>query len=149
MWFESKYQCIIHLTPYLICGRIFRNAPTIDFPDNTAGIRGLFAPAYASWVEFEAQILDGDNDWEDIGDHIFTTYQTNIKPGFFNRDGNYRIYGWYKDTKYTDWADSSKTNENKTGEFWYSKEKKETTLKAEEIAKNKGYTYIVCPICNR
>ena len=43
----------------------------------------------------------------------------------------------------------SKTNENKTGEFWYSKEKKETTLKAEEIAKNKGYTYIVCPICNR
>ena len=43
----------------------------------------------------------------------------------------------------------SKANENKTGEFWYSKEKKETTSKAEEIAKNKGYTYIVCPICNR
>ena len=43
----------------------------------------------------------------------------------------------------------SKVKENKTGEFWYSKEKKETTSKAEEIAKNKGYTYIVCPICNR
>ena len=43
----------------------------------------------------------------------------------------------------------SKAKENKTGEFWYSKEKKETTSKAEEIANSKGYTYIVCPICNR
>jgi len=106
---------IAHCECTQFLGRIFRNAPTIDFPDNTAGIRGLFAPAQASWVEFEAQILDGDNDWEDIGDHIFTTYQTNIKPGFFNRDGNYRIYGWYKDTKYTDWTDTSKTNEDRYG----------------------------------
>jgi len=43
----------------------------------------------------------------------------------------------------------SKARENKTGEFWYSKNRKEANLKAEEIAQKKGYTYVVCPICNR
>jgi hypothetical protein len=43
----------------------------------------------------------------------------------------------------------SKAMENKTGEFWYSKDRDEAISKAEEIAKNKGYTYIVCPICDR
>ncbi|PVX25398.1 MAG: hypothetical protein CW691_04745 [Candidatus Bathyarchaeum sp.] len=43
----------------------------------------------------------------------------------------------------------TKALENKTGEFWYSKERSEANSKAEEIAKQKGYAYIVCPICNR
>ena len=43
----------------------------------------------------------------------------------------------------------SKARENKTGECWYSKNRSEANLKAEEIAKKKAYTYIVCPICNR
>jgi hypothetical protein len=43
----------------------------------------------------------------------------------------------------------SKARENKTGEFWFSESREEANLKAEEIAKNKGYTYTVCPICNR
>jgi hypothetical protein len=43
----------------------------------------------------------------------------------------------------------SKARENKTGEFWYSKNRKEANLKAEEISKKKAYTYVVCPICNR
>ena len=43
----------------------------------------------------------------------------------------------------------SKARENKTGECWYSKNRSEANSKAEEIAKKKGYTYIVCPICNR
>ena len=43
----------------------------------------------------------------------------------------------------------SKARDNKTGEFWYSKNRNEANLKAEEIAKKKAYTYVVCPICNR
>ena len=43
----------------------------------------------------------------------------------------------------------SKASVNKTGEFWYSKNRNEANSKAEEIAKKKGYTYLVCPICNR
>lgn len=43
----------------------------------------------------------------------------------------------------------TKAKESKTGEFWYSKERSEATSKAEEIAIKKGYTYVVCPICDR
>jgi hypothetical protein len=43
----------------------------------------------------------------------------------------------------------SKARENKAGEFWYSEDRDEANAKAEEIAKNKGYAFIVCPICDR
>ena len=43
----------------------------------------------------------------------------------------------------------TKARESKTGEFWYSKERDEINSKAEEIAKEKSYRYIICPICNR
>ncbi len=87
-------------------GHIFRNAPTIDFPDNNAGIHGLITPQDIPWLEFEAQVMDGVGDWEDILDNIFATYQLNIKPEIFaDLSGNYRAYGWYKHTNYTEWAE--------------------------------------------
>ena len=43
----------------------------------------------------------------------------------------------------------SKAKENNTGEFWVSESREEAIAKAEEIAKDKGYTYTVCPICDR
>ena len=43
----------------------------------------------------------------------------------------------------------TKAKEANTGEFWYSKERSEVNSKAEEIAKQKGYTYVICPICDR
>jgi hypothetical protein len=43
----------------------------------------------------------------------------------------------------------SKARENNTGEFWVSESRDEAVSKAQEIAKNKGYTYTVCRICDR
>ena len=43
----------------------------------------------------------------------------------------------------------SKARAQKTGEFWVSESREEANSKAEEIAKKKQYTYIICPICNR
>ncbi|MCW4016500.1 MAG: hypothetical protein NWF06_09035 [Candidatus Bathyarchaeota archaeon] len=43
----------------------------------------------------------------------------------------------------------TKANQTNTGEFWYSKDRSEANSKAEEIAKQKGYTYLICPICDR
>jgi hypothetical protein len=43
----------------------------------------------------------------------------------------------------------TKAKEANTGEFWYSKERSEVNSKAEEIAKQKGCTYVICPICDR
>jgi hypothetical protein len=43
----------------------------------------------------------------------------------------------------------TKAKEANTGEFWYSEERREATSKAEEIAEQKGYTFVICPICDR
>lgn len=43
----------------------------------------------------------------------------------------------------------TKSRADKTGEFWYSMKRGEAVSKAEDIAKKKGYTFLVCPICNR
>lgn len=97
-------------------GRIFRNAPTIDFTDNNAGIHCLLAPNEISWLELEGQVLDGDGSWEDIADNLFTTGQINVKPQIFEGlTGNYRAHGWYKHTNYTKWADATQKHENKYG----------------------------------
>jgi hypothetical protein len=42
----------------------------------------------------------------------------------------------------------SKVRSNKTGEFWYSKDRDEIISKTEEIAKKMGFTNVKCPICN-
>ena len=43
----------------------------------------------------------------------------------------------------------SKAIENKTGEFWYSKDENETKNKAKEVSESRQYSFIICPICNR
>ncbi|MBN1784196.1 MAG: hypothetical protein JW815_00455 [Candidatus Bathyarchaeota archaeon] len=43
----------------------------------------------------------------------------------------------------------SKARENNTGEVWFSDNCEEVIGKGNEIAKDKGYTYVVCPICDR
>ncbi|GAH06397.1 unnamed protein product, partial [marine sediment metagenome] len=76
----------------------------------------IFAPAEIKWLEIEAQILDGDDGWEDIADHIFTSIQINIKPKLAeDLAGNYRIYGWFNDTNHTKWSDSGKIHEENYG----------------------------------
>lgn len=109
-------NAIAHDESTQFLGRIFRNASTIQFPDNTAGVRGLLSLEEVSWLEIEAQVLDGDNDWEDIADDIFTSVQLNFKPALIlERESNYRFYGWFKDTDHIEWTDASKTTENNYG----------------------------------
>jgi high affinity Mn2+ porin len=97
-------------------GRMFKHNSTIEFPENTAGLHGLFTPAEAPWLEIEAQVLDGDDDWEDIGDEVFAAGQINFKPKLIpDRDCNYRFYGWYNDTNHIEWNDTSNMKEENYG----------------------------------
>ena len=97
-------------------GHIFRNAPTIDFPDNNAGIHGLIAPQDLPWFEFEGQIMDGVGNWDEVLDNIFASYQLNLKPEIFaDLSGNYRAYGWYKHTNYTEWSAPANQFKHKYG----------------------------------
>ncbi|MBU4311767.1 MAG: carbohydrate porin [Candidatus Omnitrophica bacterium] len=94
-------------------GRIFRNSPTIEIPDNTAGLRLNLEPG--DIVDIQLLMMDGDNDWEDIADDGFYAAQLNLKPGIFDRSGNYRFLGWLSDREHTKWNDSIRTKEEMYG----------------------------------
>ncbi|MBU3911916.1 MAG: carbohydrate porin [Candidatus Omnitrophica bacterium] len=94
-------------------GRMFRNSPTIEFPDNAAGLRLEIEPS--DLVNIKFLMMDGDNDWEDVAEDGFYGTQLNIRPGIFGRNGNYRIIGWLSDREHTKWQDSTSAKEKAYG----------------------------------
>lgn len=94
-------------------GRIFRNSPVIEFPDNAGGLRLSIAPV--ELFDIELGVWDADADWEDAFDSIFFGSQINFKPKFFNQEGNYRILGWLNDRNHTKWLDTTKDKEKGYG----------------------------------
>jgi len=90
-------------------GRIFRNSPTIEFSDNTAGIRLAYIPF--QWVELDYGVFDGNSDWEKVGDNLFNIGQVTFKTKFHDLPGNYRFLGWYNNVYHTKWLDTEKTKE--------------------------------------
>ena len=95
-------------------GHIFRNSPVIEFPDdNAAGVRVSIEPVDFLGIELAA--MDANADWEDVFDNVFFSGQANFKPNFFDRQGNYRVYGWLNDKDYIKWNDAAKTKEKGYG----------------------------------
>jgi len=94
-------------------GRIFRNSPTIEFADNAAGIRLGFEPL--DFLDLEFVLMDGDSDWEDMFEEMFIATQLNLKSNLFNRDGNYRLIGWFNDREHTKWLEQAKTTKSSFG----------------------------------
>ncbi len=95
-------------------GHIFRNSPTLEFPDdNAAGVRVAIEPVDFLGLEFIA--MDANADWEDAFDNMFLAGQVNIKPNIFDRPGNYRVYGWLNDKDHIKWDDALKAKEKSYG----------------------------------
>ena len=106
-------------------GRIFRNSPTLEFPDNTAGIRLAYLPV--EWLELGYGVFDGNSDWEKIGDNLFNIGQAHFKTNFFELPGNYRFYGWNNNVYHTKWSDTEKAKEAAYG-FGLSFDQKVTDI---------------------
>jgi len=94
-------------------GRIFRNSPVIEFPDNTLGLK--MDIKFVDFLEARFLMMDADTDWEDIGDEGFFATQWNLKPHLFERDGNYRIIGWLNDSHHTKWDNPSDNKKSSYG----------------------------------
>lgn len=94
-------------------GRIFRNSPVIEFPDNSFGLR--LGYALSDFVDINLLSVDGNSDWEDIFDGMFYAGQLNFKPEFLNREGNYRLIGWLSDQQHTKWLDTPHNKEEGYG----------------------------------
>ena len=94
-------------------GRIFRNSPTAEFPDNNAGIRVAYLPA--EWLELGYGLFNAKSGWEKIGDNLFNIGQVSFKTNFLNLPGNYRFYGWTNNANHTKWLDTEKAKETAYG----------------------------------
>ncbi|MDD3345613.1 MAG: carbohydrate porin [Candidatus Omnitrophica bacterium] len=94
-------------------GRIFRNSPVIEFPDNGAGVRFAWLPV--DWLELGYGVFDGTGSWEDIGDSLFNIGQVHFKTNLFGLSGNYRFYAWNNNADHIKWLDSGKTKESSYG----------------------------------
>ncbi|MFA5363368.1 MAG: carbohydrate porin [Candidatus Omnitrophota bacterium] len=106
-YFDQNEAANDETTQFL--GRIFRNSPALEFPDNTAGIRAAYLPS--EWLELGYGVFDGNSDWEKIGDNLFNIGQVHFKTKFFDLPGNYRFYGWNNNVYHTKWLDAEKTKE--------------------------------------
>jgi len=93
--------------------RIFRNSPTIEFPDNSAGIHFSYLPL--EWLQLSYGVFEGDGDWEEIGDNLFNIGQVTFKTNFFNLAGNYRFLGWNSKVYHTRWQDATSTKDSSYG----------------------------------
>ncbi|MBM3254057.1 MAG: carbohydrate porin [Candidatus Omnitrophica bacterium] len=106
-------------------GRIFRNSPAVEFPDNTTGIR--LAYLLVEWLELGYGVFDGNSDWEKIGDNLFNIGHAHFKTNFFELPGNYRFYRWNNNVYHTKWSDTEKTKEAAYG-FGLSFDQKVTDI---------------------
>lgn len=90
--------------------RMFRNSPTLEFPDNTAGFRAAYIPT--GWFELGYGLFNGNSDsWSKMFDNLFNIGQIRFQAHFFDLPGNYRFYGWNNNLYHTKWQDTSKNKE--------------------------------------
>lgn len=123
VYFDNNEVANDETTQFL--GRIFRNSPVIEFPDNTVGIRLAYMPM--DWLELGYGVFDANSDWEKIGDNLFNIGQVHLKTNFFELPGNYRFYGWNNNVYHTKWQDTKKTKEAAYG-FGLSLDQKATDI---------------------
>ena len=102
-YFDTNQYANDECTQFL--GRIFRNSPVLEFPDDNAfGLRMAIEPNDFLGIELAA--MDADGDWENVFDHVFFAGEFTVKPKLLKRDGNYRFYGWYNDKNHIRWDNS-------------------------------------------
>lgn len=106
-YFDNNEAANDETTQFL--GRIFRNSPAIEFPDNTAGIRAAYLPW--EWLEASYGLFDANSDWEKIGDNLFNIGQVTFKTDFFSLPGNYRFLGWHNNAYHTKWLATEREKE--------------------------------------
>ena len=77
---------------------IFVNSPVIEFGGSedfyALGVRATFAPV--DGVSFTAGAFEGDGDYADTFDKPFVMAEADFALKPFGKDGNYRVYYWYR-----------------------------------------------------
>lgn len=78
----------------------FVNNIAVEWPDYTPGIMAWYSPW--EWLSLGYSVADADSDWDNVWDNTFQIWEIDFKPKIFNRQGNYRGYGWMNDSLHQD-----------------------------------------------
>lgn len=101
-WFDTNAVANDRDTQFL--NDAFVNNVVLDLPadynakDYTYGARLGFTPN--ELLEINLGVIEFDGDFEDIFDELLYIGELALKPTFGERQGNYRVYGWYNRTDY-------------------------------------------------
>jgi hypothetical protein len=108
-YFDGNEVANDETTQFLSGG--FVNDATVEFPDNSAGLRVTVSPVEILDLSLGFQ----SNDWEDLDEENFVIAEADIKPKFGDLQGNYRIFIWQNRSDHTNADDASNTNDEGAG----------------------------------
>ena len=84
-------------------GHMFRNNPTIEFPDNTMGLRIGIAPT--KWLAFGYGCFNANGAWKNLFQNLFHVGQVIFMPTIGELEGHYRFHAWRNGISHTWWSD--------------------------------------------
>lgn len=85
-------------------GRMFRNSPTIEFPDNSLGLRVGVAPL--DWLAFDYGCINANGAWKNLFQSLFHIGQVTFMPTIAGLEGHYRFLAWRNGISHTWWTNS-------------------------------------------
>jgi len=92
-YFDTNAVANCENTQFLSPG--FVNSAAVQFPDdNGPGVRITFAPTELFDISFGWG--QGEEDWDELGHRSLFIGEAGLHPRFGELQGNYRLYGWFK-----------------------------------------------------
>ncbi len=92
----------------------FVNNLALEFPDDNGFGAMLWASLSEIWG-IGIGIADADADWDNVSENVFSIVELDFKPKIAERQGNYRIYGWFNGKDHADLRDPARTKEDNYG----------------------------------
>ena len=88
----------------------FVNNLAIGFPDdNGPGL--MFFASLNEFLDAGVGVAEGDEDWNNLNDDLFSIFEVNYKPQNNNRPGNYRLFCWTNKSDHIHLSDAAKIGE--------------------------------------
>jgi len=92
----------------------FVNNLAVEFPDDN-GFGAMLWIMPHDLFDVGIGVADAEADWDNVFDGVFSILELNFKPRFGERQGNYRIYGWFNGKDHVALKEPSKTKEDNYG----------------------------------
>ena len=92
----------------------FANNLAVEFPDDNGFGAMLWASPH-DLLDIGIGVADADADWDNVFNDVFSIVELDFKPKIAERQGNYRIYGWFNGKDHDDLKEPAKTKEDNYG----------------------------------